>query len=304
MKISLLAPAFNEEETIDIFYQEIQQNFIAYLPKDEVEIVLVNDGSSDSTEQVITNLCEKDNRVKLINFSRNFGKDPALMAGFHYVTGDVVIPLDIDLQDPLGVALEFVKMYKEDPCDVIVGQRKQRQDSKLKAFIAKCFYFIYNATTETKIQTVNSSEFRLMSRRVIDEIKKFPDREIFVRSALDWIGFSRKVIPFDRVKRSAGTPKFNFLMSLRYAIKGFVSFCSLPLTAWVWIGSFFLFLSLILVVGAVFLKISTTLWIVIAIMFFSGLQLCALGVIGRYLWMVAQESKGRPAYIIKDTVGF
>lgn len=312
MKISLLVPAYNEEETIEAFYKAAIDDFVAHLPKDEVEIIFVNDGSQDKTAEMIKHLIKIDSRVKYISFSRNFGKDAALLAGLKYVTGDAVIPLDIDLQDPLHVALEFVKIHKEEGCPLVVGCRRKRLDGKVKAFIAGWFYRIYNYISESKITNSNTSEFRLISRPILDELNKSSEVSIFMRGMLDWVGWEgkdRKLVYFDRATRSAGTPKFHFFMSLKYALVGFVSYTSLPLTIWAPLGVTFVGLSILLtwlgilsLIGAH--HFGSVYWVVTLVLFLAGLQFTALGAIGRYLWMVLLEAKKRPNYVIKETIGF
>lgn len=186
MKISLVVPVFNEEDTIPIFYEKVRT--YTDLQNYEIEIVFINDGSLDKTEQIITILSEQDSLVKAIQFSRNFGKEPALFAGLDFSTGDVVIPMDVDLQDPIEVIPELIKEYKKG-FDVVLAKRVDRQtDSWFKRKTALWFYKLHNKISKPKIEE-NVGDFRLMSRQVVDAIKQLPERQLFMKGILSWVGF-------------------------------------------------------------------------------------------------------------------
>lgn len=233
MKISLVVPVFNEEETIPLFYDTIR-NFIP-LQKYEVEIVFVNDGSRDDTENIIYSLADRDTLVLPLSFTRNFGKEAALMAGLSNATGDVVIPMDVDLQDPIEVLPELIAEWKKG-ADVVLAQRNDRSsDSFFKRESAKLFYKFNNKISDFKIEE-NVGDFRLISREMVDHIKELPERNLFMKGVLSWVGGKTAIITYKRAERSAGTSKFNGWKLWNLALEGITSFSTTLLRIWTYIG--------------------------------------------------------------------
>ena len=303
MKISLVVPVFNEEDAIPIFYKEIRNN--EKLKSFDVEIVFINDGSSDRTERIITDIANLDPLVQAIQFSRNFGKEPALFAGLEYSTGDVVIPIDVDLQDPIEVIPKLVEEYHKG-FDVVLAKRINRQsDSWFKRKTALWFYKLHNNISKPKIEE-NVGDFRLMSRRVVEAIKKLPERQLFMKGILSWVGFDTSIVEYSRAERIAGVTKFNSWKLWNFALEGITSFSTFPLRLWTYIG---LFISTCSFLYGSSLIISKLIWgnsvpgypsLMVAVLFLGGVQLIGIGVLGEYIGRIYSETKKRPRYIIKN----
>lgn len=300
MKISLVVPVFNEEDAIPIFYQAVRSELAKY----EVEIVFVNDGSSDSTEAVINSLAVSDGLVKPISFTRNFGKEPALFAGLEHATGDAVIPIDVDLQDPISVVPQLIEKWQEG-ADVVLAKRSDRSsDSHLKRKSAEWFYRLHNKISTPKIED-NVGDFRLMSRATVENIKLLPERNLFMKGILGWVGGRVEVVEYARTERVAGASKFNGWKLWNLALEGITSFSTFPLRIWTYIGFFVAALSFLY---GVWMIIDKVIWgnpvagypsILVSILFLGGIQLIGIGVLGEYIGRIYIESKNRPRYIIK-----
>lgn len=300
MKISLVVPVFNEEDAIPIFYQVVRSELAQY----EVEIVFINDGSSDGTEAIINSLAVSDLLVKPISFTRNFGKEPALFAGLEHATGDAVIPIDVDLQDPISVIPHLISKW-QDGADVVLAKRSDRaSDSHMKRKSAEWFYHLHNKISSPKIEE-NVGDFRLMSRNTVENIKLMPERNLFMKGVLSWVGGSVEVVEYTRAERVAGTTKFNGWKLWNLALEGITSFSTLPLRIWTYIGLCVAGLSFLY--GA-WMIIDTLAWgnpvrgypsILVSILFLGGVQLIGIGVLGEYIGRIYVESKNRPRYILK-----
>ncbi|MFX0394978.1 glycosyltransferase family 2 protein, partial [Morganella morganii] len=233
MKISLVVPVFNEEEAIPIFYKTVREN--EELKKHEVEIIFINDGSKDSTESIINALAIADSLVKPLSFTRNFGKEPALFAGLDHATGDAVIPIDVDLQDPIDVIPVLIEKWQEG-ADVVLAKRTDRStDGWLKRKTAEWFYKLHNKISTPKIEE-NVGDFRLMSRETVENIKLLPERNLFMKGVLSWVGGNVDVVEYTRAERSAGESKFNGWKLWNLALEGITSFSTFPLRMWTYIG--------------------------------------------------------------------
>ncbi|WP_312359251.1 glycosyltransferase family 2 protein, partial [Mixta calida] len=231
MKISLVVPVFNEEDTIPIFYQAVRKE----LPEYEVEIVFINDGSKDGTESIINALAVSDPLVKPLSFTRNFGKEPALFAGLEHATGDAVIPIDVDLQDPIEVIPQLIAKWQEG-ADVVLAKRADRStDGHLKRKTAEWFYRLHNKISSPKIEE-NVGDFRLMSRETVEHIKRLPERNLFMKGVLSWVGGRVEIVEYTRAERVAGTTKFNGWKLWNLALEGITSFSTFPLRMWTYIG--------------------------------------------------------------------
>ncbi|EGK4157296.1 glycosyltransferase family 2 protein [Enterobacter kobei] len=302
MKISLVVPVFNEEVTIPIFYKMVRD--FEELKKYEVEIVFINDGSKDGTESIINSIASWDPLVQALSFTRNFGKEPALFAGLEHATGDAVIPIDVDLQDPIEVIPHLIEKWKSG-ADMVLAKRSDRStDSHLKRKSAEWFYKLHNKISYPKIEE-NVGDFRLMSREVVDNIKLMPERNLFMKGVLSWVGGTTDVVEYARAERVAGDSKFNGWKLWNLALEGITSFSTFPLRMWTYIGLF--------VAGIAFLYGTWMIFdtfafgnpvrgypsLLVSILFLGGIQLIGIGVLGEYIGRIYVETKSRPKYILK-----
>lgn len=305
MKISLVVPVYNEEAVIPLFYQTVRNE--ESLRSHEVEIVFINDGSKDQTPEIIQKLIENDPSVILINFSRNFGKEPALFAGLDHASGEVVIPIDVDLQDPINVIPLMLEKY-ENGADVVLAKRIDRSsDGLLKRKSAEMFYRAHNRISSPKIEE-NVGDFRLMSRPVVEAVKQMPERQLFMKGILSWVGFKTEVVEYKREERAAGSTKFNGWKLWNLALEGLTSFSTAPLRVWGYVGAVIALVAFAYAVFIIFGKIffgnevSGYASMMTVILFMGGVQLIGIGVLGEYLGRVYMESKQRPKYIIKEII--
>lgn len=302
MKISLVVPVFNEEEAIPIFYKTVREN--EELKKHEVEIIFINDGSKDSTESVIDALAIADILVKPLSFTRNFGKEPALFAGLDHATGDAVIPIDVDLQDPIDVIPVLIEKWQEG-ADVVLAKRTDRStDGWLKRKTAEWFYNLHNKISTPKIEE-NVGDFRLMSRDTVENIKLLPERNLFMKGVLSWVGGNVDIVEYTRAERSAGESKFNGWKLWNLALEGITSFSTFPLRMWTYIG---LFVAALSFVYGGWMIIDKLIWgnpvpgypsLLVSILFLGGIQLIGIGVLGEYIGRTYMEVKKRPRYVLK-----
>lgn len=303
MKISLVVPVFNEEEAINIFYREVRG--FTQFGNCEVEIVFVDDGSADSTASIMEEIARRDPLVKNVFFTRNFGKEPALFAGLEKASGDAVIPIDVDLQDPLEVIPKMLNKWHEG-ADVVLAKRVDRSsDSHLKRKSAEWFYHLHNLISKPKIEE-NVGDFRLMSREVVENIKLLPERNLFMKGVLSWVGGRTDVVEYVRAERVAGSTKFNGWKLWNLALEGITSFSTFPLRVWTYIG--FIVAALSFLYG-VWMIIDKMIWgnpvagypsILVSILFLGGVQLIGIGVLGEYIGRIYIEVKQRPRYVKKS----
>ncbi|EFB6896998.1 TPA: glycosyltransferase family 2 protein [Escherichia coli] len=302
MRISLVVPVFNEEDTIPIFYKTVRE--FEELKKYEVEIVFINDGSKDATESIINALSISDPLVTSLSFTRNFGKEPALFAGLEHTTGDAVIPIDVDLQDPIEVIPHLIEKWQSG-ADMVLAKRSDRStDSRLKRKSAEWFYKLHNKISSPKIEE-NVGDFRLMSRDVVENIKQLPERNLFMKGVLSWVGGSTDVVEYARAERVAGDSKFNGWKLWNLALEGITSFSTFPLRMWTYIG--LMVAGLAFIYGA-WMIIDTLAFgnpvrgypsLLVSILFLGGVQLIGIGVLGEYIGRIYNEVKSRPRYILK-----
>lgn len=300
MKISLVVPVFNEEDAIPIFYQEVRKELTAH----EVEIVFINDGSKDATEGIINALSVSDPLVKALSFTRNFGKEPALFAGLEHATGDAVVPIDVDLQDPIDVIPQLIERWQAG-ADVVLAKRADRStDGHLKRKTAEWFYRLHNKISSPTIEE-NVGDFRLMSRETVEHIKLLPERNLFMKGILSWVGGRVDVVEYTRAERVAGISKFNGWKLWNLALEGITSFSTFPLRMWTYIGLFVAAASFIYGAWMIF---DTIVFgnpvrgypsILVSILFLGGVQLIGIGVLGEYIGRIYIETKKRPRYITK-----
>ncbi|MDX7501456.1 glycosyltransferase family 2 protein [Citrobacter freundii] len=303
MKISLVVPVFNEEATIPIFYKTVRE--FEELNEYEVEIVFINDGSSDSTESIINALAVSDKLVVPLSFTRNFGKEPALFAGLDNATGEAVIPIDVDLQDPIDVIPRLIAKWR-DGADMVLAKRTDRStDGRLKRKSAEWFYKLHNKISNPKIEE-NVGDFRLMSREVVENIKLLPERNLFMKGVLSWVGGKTDVVEYARAERIAGDSKFNGWKLWNLALEGITSFSTFPLRMWTYIGLFVAGLSfgygVWMIIDKIFFGNSVPGYpsLLVTILFLGGIQLIGIGVLGEYIGRIYVETKKRPKYILKE----
>lgn len=303
MKVSLIVPVLNEEETIPLFYSAVRgyQSLNSY----EIEIVFIDDGSTDSTLQVARSLASEDPLVKVLSFSRNFGKEPALFAGIEFATGEAIIPIDVDLQDPIEVIPKLIEKWRNGADVVLAKRMDRRSDGLLKRVTADWFYRLHNKISSPKIEE-NVGDFRLMSRAVVENIKRLKERNLFMKGVLSWVGGKTDIVEYTRAERVAGKTKFNGWKLWNLALEGITSFSTVPLRIWTYIG--FIVAAISFMYG-VWMIIDKLVWgnevagypsILVSILFLGGVQLIGIGVLGEYIGRIYLETKHRPRYIIRE----
>jgi len=301
--LSIVAPCYNEEAVIDIFLEKI---FVVLEQLGcSFEIVFVNDGSRDNTLEVLKAKSKEYAGIRVINLSRNFGKEAALTAGIDAARGEVVVPIDVDLQDPPELILEFVKKYEEG-YDVVVGKRVDRTtDTPAKRISAELFYKMHNKISDIEIPH-NVGDYRLMSRRVVEELKKLPETQRFMKGIFAWLGFKTAVVEYKREERVAGDTSFNGWKLWNFALDGITSFSTAPLRIWLYVG---MGLALIAFLYGSWIIFKTLLFgadtpgyasMITVILFLGGIQLMGIGILGEYIGRIYLESKNRPIYIVED----
>jgi len=300
--ISLIVPVLDEEESIGIFLAAINEH-LATLPA-ELEILFVDDGSTDNTIAEIKRAQEDDGRVRYIKLSRNFGKEAAMTAGLDHATGDAVIPMDVDLQDPPKLINEFFRLWQEG-YDTVYGLRRDRnEDTRGKRASANMFYRVFNWLSHTEIPA-NTGDYRLMDRRVVEALKKLPERNRFMKGMFAWPGFSSIGVEYSRPARHAGQTKWNAWKLWNFAIDGLTSFSTWPLRVWTYIGLSVAMLSLIymsyIIIRTIILGVDWPGYasIMSAILFFGSVQLISIGVLGEYIGRLYIEAKNRPLYLVE-----
>lgn len=301
-KISVVVPMYNEQEVANEFYNRMTNvlNQISF----DYELIIVNDGSRDKTLDIIVNLVEKDTHVKVINFSRNFGHQAAITAGIENATGDAIITIDADLQDPPELIISLINEWQKG-FDIVYAKRKSRKsDTFFKKTTANLYYKILNKLSDIKIPE-NVGDFRLINKRVQEVFIKLPEKDRYIRGIFAWLGFKQSFVEFDRQSRFAGKTKYSFKKMLKLAISGILSFSTKPLRLILKLGLLTTFLSFLLMIYAVIVKIlgySTAGWssLMVAITFLGGIQLLSLGIVAEYIAKIYGETKARPVYVIMD----
>lgn len=301
--LSLVVPVFNEAEAVGLFVDKVIEVFTAE-PNTEIEFVFVNDGSSDNTLDVLLQLQQRCQNLKIVDLSRNFGKEAALTAGLDAAAGNVVVPIDVDLQDPPELILEMINKWREG-YEVVLGRRINRDtDSLLKRVSANWFYRIHNIMAHPRLPK-NVGDFRLMDRSIVEAIKQLPESRRFMKGLFTWVGFRTTYVDYVRPNRAAGTTKFNGWKLWNFALEGITSFSTAPLRIWAYLG---FTVSLVSFVFAVFIALKVLMHgvdvpgyasLMVAVTFLGGLQLIGIGVIGEYLGRVYIESKRRPTYLVR-----
>lgn len=306
-KISVIIPMYYEEEVAEECYKRmtsVLQNIENY----DYEIICINDGSKDKTLTILENLAIKDKRLKVLSFSRNFGHQCAVTAGLKYVTGDAILIIDADLQDPPELIPEMLKLW-EAGNDVIYGKRKTRDgESAFKLFTAKMFYKTLNALSDVEIPK-DTGDFRLVDRKVVDTINSLPEHNKFLRGLFSWVGYKQIPFQYERKERFAGKTKYPLKKMLKLASDGIISFSTKPLKIVGGLGIISIVISFILLIYALIsyifkLNNLSAGWtsLMLGITFFAGVQLLSLWIMSEYIARIYDESKNRPQYIIEKKI--
>ena len=306
-KITIIIPAYNEEESLPHLYERLEK-LMSSMEHYEFEILFVNDGSKDNTINLIKEYREKDNRISYVDFSRNFGKEIAMIAGLDYATGDCVIFMDADLQDPPELIPELVKYWEEGYDDVYAKRSSRKGETWLKKFTSKMYYRVLQHLTNVPIQQ-DTGDFRLLDRRCVNALRKMRESQRNSKSMFSWIGYKKKEVLYDRDPRIAGQTKWNYKKLVDLAIDGITSFTTSPLriSTYISIPTFIVLFVYFVYVIAKCIVTSTMIQayqaIILLILFFSGVQILLFGIIGEYLGRIFNESKDRPLYLVNEYNG-
>ncbi|MBT2340896.1 MULTISPECIES: glycosyltransferase family 2 protein [Pseudomonas] len=303
LALSLVIPVYNEAQSIDLFIARIDQVF-AHESRVGLELVFVNDGSVDDTLALLLERQKSDPRIRIVDLSRNFGKEAALSAGLQAARGQAVVPIDVDLQDPPEVILEMIAHWRNG-AEVVLGHRVNRDsDSWAKQVSANSFYRLHNKIADHKLPE-NVGDFRLMDRCVVDALQTLPESRRFMKGLFAWVGFRTTYVDYVRPERAAGESKFNGWRLWNFALEGITSFSTEPLRVWTYLG---LCVSLVSFAFAVFIILRTLISgidlpgyasLMVAVTFLGGLQLIGIGVLGEYLGRTYIESKRRPVFLVR-----
>ena len=304
---SCIVPCFNEEEVIPLYYEEMQKVRKQEEGKIDFEIIFIDDGSKDKTLEVIKKLSEQDECIHYVSFSRNFGKEAAMYAGFEHANGEYVVTMDVDLQDPPHLIPEMIRCIEEEGYDSVATRRVTRKgEPPIRSFFARRFYGLINKISDADIVD-GARDFRMMKRDMVNAILSMPEYNRFTKGIFGWVGFETKWLEYKNVERAAGETKWSFWKLFRYACEGIMAFSTAPLMAVSLMGVFvcifaFLFLIFVIVRAAVFGD-PVAGWpsLVCIISFLSGIQLLGMGVVGMYLSKTYLETKHRPIYIEKES---
>ncbi len=306
MKIlSVVVPCYNEEENVPYFYEELMKQEAFFKGKDiEFEVIYVDDGSSDNTAIEVEKLHEKDERVHLVSFSRNFGKESAIYAGLQKTTGDFVTLMDADLQDPPAILPEMYG-YIEEGYDSVATRRVSRKgEPPIRSFFARRFYSLMKRISKTEIVD-GARDYRLMTRQVVDAILSMKEYIRFTKGIYGWVGYKTKWVEYENIERVKGETKWSFWKLFLYALEGIIAFSTMPLAIGAFLGFLFCVLALIFIVFIIIRTVAfgdpTSGWpsLVCIISLLSGVQLLCVGIVGQYLSKTYLEVKNRPIYLVK-----
>lgn len=306
-KVTIIIPAYNEEASLPFLYERIEK-LINSIDNYEFEILFVNDGSKDKTIELIKEYREKDNRISYVDFARNFGKETAMIAGLDYATGDCVIFMDADLQDPPELIPEMFKYWEEGYDDVYAQRRSRKGETWLKKFTSKMYYRVLQSLTNVEIQK-DTGDFRLLDKRCVNALRKMRESQRCSKSMFSWIGYKKKAIVYDRDPRIAGKTKWNYGKLINLAIDGITSFTTSPLriSTYIAIPTFAaLFVYFIYVIAKCCVEhvaIQAFQAIILLVLFFSGVQILLFGIVGEYLGRIFNETKNRPLYLVNEYNG-
>lgn len=306
-KVTIIVPAYNEEESLPFLYERLEK-LMNENTNYEFEILFVNDGSKDKTIDLIKEYREKDKRINYVDFARNFGKEIAMIAGLDYATGDCVIFIDADLQDPPELIPEMIKYWEEGYDDVYAQRKSRKGETWLKKFTSKMYYRVLQSLTKVPIQK-DTGDFRLLDKRCVNALRKMRETGRNSKSMFSWIGYKKKAIFYDRDPRVAGSTKWNYAKLINLAIDGITSFTTSPLriSTYIAIPTFLALLVyfIYVIVKCIRLHVAIQAFqaIILLILFFSGIQILLFGIVGEYLGRIFNESKHRPLYLVNEYNG-
>lgn len=307
VELSIIIPTYNEEANVDYLLDRLLS--VLENMNTTFEIVCINDGSTDNTIRYLVEYHQRNSKVKVVDLSRNFGKEIALTVGIDYAIGQAVIPIDADLQDPPELIEDLVAKWRQG-YDVVYATRRSRQgENWLKRSTANAFYYIISRMSSVPIPR-DTGDFRLIDRRVVEALKQMPERTRFMKGLFAWVGYRQTSIYYDRSQRHQGKTKWNYWKLWNFAIDGITSFSFGPLKIWSYIG---LLLSLLAFFYAAYLVLRTLIFgidvpgyasLMVIMLFLGGMQLVTLGIVGEYIGRIYEEVKQRPLYFVKNTCGF
>jgi len=305
--LSLIIPMFNEQESVALFFEQA----VSVLSSLEIsyEMICIDDGSTDHTFALVLEHRKKNPQIKAIRFTRNFGKEAALSAGLALCSGACAIPIDVDLQNPVALIPEMLAEWRAGALNVLAVKKAQPYESRLKRVTSRWFYKLFNFLSENNIQP-NTSDFRLIDRKIIDAVVRLSERNRFMKGILAWPGGQTALVYYTPAKRIAGKTKWNYLKLWNFAIDGITAFSSMPLKIWSYIGVFIAcgaFVYALQVILKFFItgeSVKGYPSLMVAILFLGGIQLISIGVLGEYVARIFKESKQRPLYLIQETYGF
>lgn len=305
--ISVIVPMYFEEAVADECYKRLSK--VLDDQDADYEIIFVNDGSKDRTIEILKGLAENDRRVKVIDFSRNFGHQSAVTAGVFNAKGEAIVIIDADLQDPPELINEMLVKWRQG-FDVVYAIRKKRKgETWFKLISARMFYKFINYLSDVDIPK-DTGDFRLMDRKVVDAFKTMPEKNRFIRGMISWVGFEQTYVEYERDERFAGKTKYPLKKMLKFASDGIIAFSTKPLKFMIRLGSLTMGIALAILIYSLVVKLTggytSPGWtsLMVAITFFSGVQLMSLGILGEYIARIYDESKDRPLYIIKEKINF
>ncbi len=305
--LSILTPMYNESEGIDFFFETLEAA-MAEIDID-YEIICVDDGSADDTLEQLQEHARRDRRIKVLALSRNFGKEAAMTAALDHATGDAVLPIDADLQDPPELITQMVDKWREGYTVVYAKRASRKADSLLKRQTAQWFYKLFNRMSEIDIPE-NVGDFRLLDRRAVDAIRQLPEKDRFMKGLFCWPGFKHAVIEFDRQERAQGQTKFNYWRLWNFALSGITSFSTFPIRIGIYLGLTVAFLSFMYGSFVILKTVITGVDVpgyaslLVTILFIGGIQLFFLGLLGEYVGRIYKEVKNRPIYLVAEKWGF
>lgn len=305
-QISIIVPCYNEQEALPYFSKEIIR-IADQLPAYEFQIVFVNDGSKDKTLELLKSYEKSDPRIHYISFSRNFGKEAAMYAGFRYATGDYVAVMDADMQDPPALLPDMLQIIKSGEYDSVATRRENRDgEPPIRSFFARKFYKIINKISDSDVVD-GARDFRLMNRKMVDAICSMGEYNRFSKGIFGWVGFRTYWLPYKNVERVAGETKWSFWKLFKYAMDGIINFSQVPLSIASWFGVIMTGISaimfILLVAKKLFIGDPVDGWtsLICVIILIGGIQLFCLGIMGQYIAKTYMESKKRPHYIVAET---
>ncbi|MFO7790799.1 MAG: glycosyltransferase family 2 protein [Bacteroidales bacterium] len=303
INISVVIPVYNEATNLPECYNQLEK--VLKQIGGNYEIIFINDGSTDTSLDIIKAFSRHDSAVKYIDLSRNFGQQVAISAGLEHTSGQRVAIMDADMQDPPELLPEMYKKLDEG-FDVVYGKRKSRKgESVIKRFTARLFYRLLSKMTHIKIP-VDTGDFRMMERKVVDELNKMPERDRFIRGQVAWIGFRQTEIVYERAGRTKGQTGYSYKKMFRFAFDGLTSFSDFPLRFATWLGFFFSIVSFVLIIWALYQRLIAHSFVqgwtslIISVLFLGSVQLIAIGIIGEYISRIGNNVRRRPMYVVKE----